>query len=125
MNILKLRRGLMATIQHATNTNGKSFFDRHFGSVLMIIVLFVGQVAEYAILQSRVAALEDRSRDFITQAEYKDISRRIEVLETELVPRSEHLLRDAELNKRLDGIQDSLTRLEDRLNLLPPVVLKK
>lgn len=93
-----------------------NFFDRHLGTVVMVSILFFGQIASYAVLQSRVNTLERVADDSVKQSEHKDLLRRTETLERELVPRSEHLLRDAELNKRLDQIQESIREVQDRLD---------
>jgi hypothetical protein len=101
----------------STHKNGAgNFFDRHLGTVVMVSVLFFGQIASYAVLQSRVNTLEEMTKDTVKQSEHKDLLRRTEMLEKEVVPRSEHLLRDAELNKRLDQIQESIREVQDRLD---------
>jgi hypothetical protein len=70
-------------------------------------------------LQSRVNALEELRADTVKSSEHKDLLRRVEILEVELVPRSEHLLREAELSKRLDEIQQSIREVQDRLDRRP------
>lgn len=97
-------------------TNGGNFFDRHLGTVVMVAVLFAGQIATFAVLQARVNSIDELLKDTVRQSEYKDTVRRTEKLEIELVPRQEHLLRDAELNKRLDQIQESIREVQDRLD---------
>lgn len=99
-----------------------NFFDRHLGTVVTVAVLFFGQIATYAVLQSRVNNLEDLTKDTVKQSEHKDTVRRIETLEykfaQDVVPRSEHTLRDADLNKRLDEIKDNVKEIRDRVEII-------
>lgn len=94
--------------------------DRHFGSMLWLVILAISQCASFAVLEFKVNALDETAKsalmDSVKQSEHKDLLRRVENLERELVPRSEHLLRDAELNKRLDQIQESIREVQDRLD---------
>lgn len=96
----------------------RPFLDRHLGTVLTVALLFTGQVASFAILQARVNTLELSVAGSVSRSEHMDANRRIEVLEHELVPRSEHLLRDTELNKRLDEINDSIKDVRARLEVI-------
>lgn len=84
----------------------------------MVTVLLAGQIASFAVLQSRVSGLEDAARDSVKRSEHLDLTRRTEMLEKELVPRSEHLLRDTELNKRLDQIQDDVKDIRSRVEAI-------
>lgn len=93
-----------------------SFWDRHLATVVFGIVLMMGQVGAFAVLQSRVASLESRQQDSTSKSQHDDLVRRVQGLETELVPRSEHLLRDEQLNARLKNIEESVHSIDDRLN---------
>jgi len=98
--------------------NGTGFVDRHLATVITVVILLGGQIASFAVLQSRVNYLEDQTKDVVRRSEHTEITRRVEALETQLVPRSEHLLRDTELNKRLDQIQDSIKEVRDRVEII-------
>lgn len=101
----------------ASKSDG-NFFDRHLGTVVMVALLFIGQIAGYSVLQARVNSLEDQTKDSVKRSEHTDLLRRTENLETELVPRSEHILRDQELNKRLDTIQIDVKEIRDRVETI-------
>lgn len=45
-----------------------------------------------------------------------ELRRRTEILEKDLVPRSEHLMRDEQLNKRLDLMQDQIKNVQETAN---------
>ena len=96
----------------------ESFFDRHLGTVVMVGVLIVGQITGYALLQARVNSLEDNNKDTVHRSEHAELERRTAILEQELVPRSEHMLRDTELNKRLDEIQSNVKEIRDRVEII-------
>lgn len=100
------------------NGNGSSFgfWDRHLGTVVFGIVLVAGQVGAFAVLQSRVTMIEMRQSDTITKSQHDDLVRRTASLENELVPRSEHLLRDEQLNARLKNIEEMTHSIDERLN---------
>lgn len=79
-------------------------------------VLASGQIAVFAVLQNRVSNVELRQNDSVNKSQHEDLVRRVAVLETELVPRSEHLLRDEQLNARLKNIEESMHSIDNRLN---------
>lgn len=85
-----------------------SFFERHFGTLVIVGAMTLAQVAEYSILQARVTTLEGEQKNSITAAEHGDLARRVVGLESEMVPRSEHLLRDEQINIRLKSIEDEM-----------------
>lgn len=92
-----------------------SFFERHFGTLIIVGAMTIAQVAEYAILQARVAALEGEQKNSITSVQHEDLTRRVVALESEVVPRSEHLLRDEQLSLRLKNIEDQLHVMNENL----------
>lgn len=102
----------------AMDQERKAFVDRHFGTIVMIVALFVAQISIYAVLQSRVVSLEEHSHDYITQGEHKDLQRRTEMLEAQIVPRSEHIAMDVAMNKRLDEIALGIRELQARIDRL-------
>ena len=102
----------------AKRSNGHGFMDRHLATIVMVSLVFAGQIAGYAILQNKVGGLEDRTKDNVNRSEHTDLLRRTEILERELVPRSEHQLRDAELNKRLDVIHEDIKEIRDKVEII-------
>lgn len=109
----KLRRKVAVVLSRVVTHN---FWDRHLATVVFGLVLLMGQVGAYAVLQSRVASLETRQQETTSKSQHDDLVRRVQGLETELVPRSEHLLRDEQLNARLKNIEESVHSIDDRLN---------
>lgn len=95
-----------------------SFIDKHLATIVMLFVMITGQVAGFAVLQSRVTTVEAGQADIVRRSEHMDVVRRVDSLEKEVVPRNEHLLRDTELNKRLDEIQDSIKDVRDRIEVI-------
>lgn len=113
---------MTAKRNHHGNGNGNGnggafgFWDRHLGTVVFGIVLVAGQVGAFAVLQSRVTMIEMRQSDTVSKTQHDDLTRRTAILEGELVPRSEHLLRDEQLNARLKNIEESTHSIDERLN---------
>lgn len=97
---------------------GETFWDRHLGTFVFGAVVLLGQVGAFAIVQNRVSTLETRQLDTVTKSQHDDAVRRIASLETELVPRSEHILRDEQLNTRLKNIEEAVHSIDERLNQL-------
>lgn len=93
-----------------------NFWDKHLGTFIFCGVLAATQIAIFSVLQNRVAIMETRQIDFVVKSSHEDLTRRVMSLETELVPRSEHLLRDEQLNARLKNIEESVHSIDDRLN---------
>lgn len=106
----------------ATGTKAKlqmrrnNFWDKHLGTFIFCGVLAATQIGIFSVLQNRVAIMETRQLDFVIKPQYDDLVRRVASLEVELVPRSEHILRDDQLNARLKNIEDSVHSIDDRLN---------
>lgn len=84
----------------------------------MVAILLAGQIASFAVLQVHVSNLEESSHDNVKRTEHMDLLRRTETLEKELVPRTEHMYRDAELNKRLDAIQENIKEVRDKVDAI-------
>jgi len=82
----------------------------------MVTILLAGQISGYSILTARVSALEERTKSMISSTEYQDLQRRVELLEKDTVPRSEHLLRDEQLNARLTNIETQQAQLQKSLD---------
>lgn len=95
-----------------------TFWDRHLGTFVFGAVLLLGQVGAFAVIQNRVTTLESRQLDTTTKSQHEDLARRVASLETELVPRSEHNLRDEQLNTRLKNIEEAVHSIDERLNQL-------
>lgn len=55
---------------------------------------------------------------FTLQTRNEELERRVLNLEKDLVPRSEHMLRDQELNKRLDQIQEDIKDVKTRVEII-------
>lgn len=55
---------------------------------------------------------------FRLQTQNEELERRVLLLERDIVPRSEHLLRDAELNKRLDQIQENIREIKNHVEAI-------
>lgn len=104
-------------LQKEKEQNGRamqnSFADKHLNTIVIAILVVAGWIANFAIMQARLGSLEEVSHDMVHRSEYIDALRRVDVLEKELVPRSEHLIRDEQLNKRLDIIQDQLKIVQE------------
>lgn len=107
----KITRGHSSMSMYRSN-----FWERNALWLVTAIVSLLGYAAVFAVTADRVTTLEERSKEFVVSSQHKDLERRVESLETEVVPRSEHLLRDEDLNKRLDGIQSSITSLQTQMN---------
>lgn len=96
---------------HSTN-----FWDRNLGTIVMIIIVLAGQISSYAVLTARVTALEEKTKSHVSISEHDDLIRRVELLEKDMVPRSEHLLRDEQLNIRLTNIESQQRHLQETLD---------
>lgn len=95
--------------------DSRSFLDKNFGTLVILGAMIIAQVAQYAILISRVNALEGNQPNFASQTQHADLARRVAGIESEMVPRSEHLLRDEQLNTRLKSIEDQLHVMNESL----------
>lgn len=90
----------------------------------MCALIVAGWVSNYSINANKISNLEDAmktigialDKDFVHRSEHIEVQRRVDKLEVELVPRSEHLLRETELNKRLDIMQDQLKGIQEDIN---------
>lgn len=78
----------------------RSFFEKHFATLVMVGITAMGLVANFTLMGSKV----------------DELRRRTEILEKDLVPRSEHLMRDEQLNKRLDLMQDQIKNVQETAN---------
>lgn len=105
--------------------NHSGFFDRHLGTIVIAALVVAGWGSTFSVMQSRLGALEDNYKDMVHRSEHVDAVRRIDVLEKELVPRSEHLIRDEELNKRLDMIQEQLKLVQEDVAQIKTEVRRK
>jgi hypothetical protein len=99
--------------------------DRHLGTIVVGALVILGWASTFAMMQSRLSALEDNYKDVVHRSEHVEITRRVDVLEKELVPRSEHLIRDEQLNKRLDMIQDQIKSMQEDVGVIKTEVRKK
>jgi hypothetical protein len=95
---------------------GWRFLDRHLGTIIMLGLLLIGQFTTFAILQTRVSELEDQTKNMVPLNEHRDLQRRMEALESEIVPRAEHQARDQELDDRLRNIESEQKHLHEMLD---------
>lgn len=103
----------MPKVRAAKMSHQNGFFDRHLGTIVVGALVVIGWASTFAMMQSRLTALEENYKDVVHRSEHIEITRRVDVLERELVPRSEHLIRDEQLNKRLDMIQDQIKLVQE------------
>lgn len=94
------------------------FWDKHLGTLIFCGVLVATQIGIFSVLQNKVSILETRQSEYVYKGQFDDLVRRTAFLESELVPRSEHILRDEQLNTRLKNIEESVHSIDDRLNQL-------
>lgn len=66
----------------------------------MIVLIAMGWAANFSLLSARL----------------DEIRRRTEILEHEIVPRSEHIMREEQLNKRLDTMEDQIRNVQQTAN---------
>ncbi len=111
---------------HKRPTNHQpGFFDKHLGTVVVGVLVVAGWVSTFTMMQSRLGFLEDEYKDVVHRSEHVETVRRIDVLEKELVPRSEHLIRDDQLNKRLDMIQEQIKLMQEDVASIKAEIVRR
>jgi archaellum component FlaC len=109
----------------AEKLHNPGFFDRHLGTIVVAALVVIGWASTFTMMQSRLGVLEENYKDVVHRSEHAEVTRRIDTLEKELVPRSEHLIRDDQLNKRLDMIQDQIKSVQEDVAMIKTEVRRK